>query len=67
MVFLKSAPPRHIILSGHSGGYRVMSYILLQGGLPEAIKGVWLFNGLYGQSNPSLFFIVTAFRKSNTT
>lgn len=46
---LKSAPPRHIILSGHSGGYRVMSYILLQGGLSEAIKEVWLFDGLYGQ------------------
>ena len=46
---LKEAPLRHIILSGHSGGYRVMSYILLQGGLDEAIKEVWLFDGLYGQ------------------
>ncbi len=26
-----------------------MSYILLQGGLTEAIKEVWLFDGLYGQ------------------
>ena len=43
------APPRHIILSGHSGGYRVMSYILLQGGLTDVIKEVWLFDGLYGQ------------------
>ncbi len=46
---LRAAPPRHIVLSAHSGGYRVVSYILLHGGLRGAIKEVWLFDGLYGQ------------------
>ncbi|MEQ8704143.1 MAG: hypothetical protein RIC19_09505 [Phaeodactylibacter sp.] len=46
---LRSLPPRHLILSGHSGGYRVMSYLLQQGGLTERIREVWLFDGLYGQ------------------
>ncbi len=45
----KTLIPRNIILSGHSGAYRVMSFILLQGGLPEHIKEVWFFDGLYGQ------------------
>ena len=38
-----------IILSGHSGGYRVISYILMRGGLTENTKEVFLFDGLYGQ------------------
>lgn len=38
-----------IILSGHSGGYRVISYILMRGGLTESNKEVYLFDGLYGQ------------------
>ncbi len=46
---IKTLLPRHIILSGHSGAYRVMSFILLQGGLPKNVKEVWLFDGLYGQ------------------
>jgi hypothetical protein len=45
----KAIQPRHIILSGHSGAYRVMSFILLQGGLAKNIREVWLFDGLYGQ------------------
>ena len=47
--YRKVLAPHHIILSGHSGAYRVMSFILLQGGLPENVKEVWLFDGLYGQ------------------
>jgi hypothetical protein len=46
---LNSKSIGNIILSGHSGGYRVMSYILLRGGLTENIKEVFLFDGLYGQ------------------
>lgn len=46
---LRRLPHRHLILSGHSGGYRAMGYILQQGGLPEPIREVWLFDGLYGQ------------------
>lgn len=38
---------RNIILAGHSGAYRVMSYILLHGGLTEQINEVYLFDGLY--------------------
>ncbi len=36
----------NIILSGHSGGYHVMSAIVNRGGLP--VKEVWLFDALYG-------------------
>ena len=36
----------NIILSGHSGGYHVMSAIVDRGGLP--VKEVWLFDALYG-------------------
>jgi hypothetical protein len=38
-----------IILSGHSGGFRVISFILMRGGLTDKIKEVFLFDGLYGQ------------------
>ncbi len=39
-----------IILSGHSGGYHVMSSIVERGGLSEKIREVWLFDALYGQT-----------------
>lgn len=39
----------NIILSGHSGGCHVMSFILLRGGLTQSIKEVYLFDGLYDQ------------------
>jgi len=38
-----------IILSGHSGGYRVMSYILMRGGLTNHIKEVYVFDALYAE------------------
>jgi len=38
-----------IILSGHSGGYRVISAIVERGGLNPQVKEVWLFDALYGQ------------------
>jgi hypothetical protein len=38
----------NIILSGHSGGYHVMSAIVDHGGLTAMIKEVWLFDALYG-------------------
>ena len=37
-----------IILSGHSGGYHVMSAILDHGGMSSQIKEAWLFDALYG-------------------
>ncbi|NWF90560.1 MAG: hypothetical protein HXY50_13995 [Ignavibacteriaceae bacterium] len=39
----------NIILSGHSGAYKVISFILMRGGLTDKIKEVFLFDGLYGQ------------------
>lgn len=38
-----------IILSGHSGGYHVISPIFTQGGLSNHIREVWLFDANYDQ------------------
>jgi hypothetical protein len=43
-----------IILSGHSGGYRVMAAILDRGGLTDHIREVWLFDALYASSDSFL-------------
>jgi hypothetical protein len=42
--------PGKIILSGHSGGYEVISAILARGGLTDRIREVWLFDALYGKT-----------------
>jgi hypothetical protein len=39
-----------IILSGHSGGYQVISSIVAVGGLTDNVKEVWLFDALYAQT-----------------
>ncbi len=39
----------NIILSGHSGAYRVISFILMRGGLTANIKEVFLFDALYAE------------------
>jgi hypothetical protein len=39
-----------IILSGHSGGYQVISSIVQHGGLTDHIKEVWLFDALYART-----------------
>lgn len=39
-----------IILSGHSGGYGVISSILDVGGLTDHVQEVWLFDALYGRT-----------------
>ena len=39
-----------IVLSGHSGGYQVISSILDKGGLTEKVKKVWLFDALYART-----------------
>jgi hypothetical protein len=39
-----------IILSGHSGGYHAIAFILAQGGLTDHVREVWLFDGFYGQT-----------------
>ena len=38
-----------LILAGHSGAYHAISYALLQGGITEHIREVYLFDALYGQ------------------
>lgn len=50
----KDFVPGDIILSGHSGGYRVMAAILERGGLTTHIKEVWLFDALYAQGESFL-------------
>ncbi len=40
-----------IILSGHSGGYEVISAILDHGGLADNVREVWLFDALYGKTD----------------
>ena len=46
--------PGQIVLSGHSGGYHVISSILAHGGLTDHIKEVWLFDALYGETEKFL-------------
>ncbi|MCP3931896.1 MAG: hypothetical protein GY705_22705 [Bacteroidetes bacterium] len=48
----------NIILSGHSGGYRVIAHILLHGGLEGNIKEVWIFDGLYAHLEKFTFWIL---------
>jgi hypothetical protein len=44
----------NIILSGHSGGYQVISSIVDHGGLTEHVKEVWLFDALYARTDKFL-------------
>jgi len=53
-VRLKSFTVGNIILSGHSGGYQVISSILDRGGLIGQIKEVWLFDALYARTDKFL-------------
>jgi hypothetical protein len=43
-----------IVLSGHSGGYQVISSILDRGGLSDHVAEVWLFDALYAQTDKFL-------------
>ncbi|MCW5552819.1 MAG: hypothetical protein KIS67_11750 [Verrucomicrobiae bacterium] len=43
-----------IVLSGHSGGYRVIAAILERGGLSSKVKEVWLFDALYAETDKFL-------------
>ena len=45
-----------IIISGHSGGYRVMSFILMRGGLTSHIKEVYLFDALYAEQEKFVYW-----------
>ncbi|MBE0542213.1 MAG: hypothetical protein IH623_12570 [Verrucomicrobia bacterium] len=50
----KEAGVGNIVLSGHSGGYRVISAILDRGGQPSNLKEVWLFDALYAETDKFL-------------
>lgn len=52
-----SAKPGRIVIGGHSGAYRVMSFILLRGGLTRHMKEVYLFDALYGQTEKFAYWI----------
>jgi len=39
-----------VILSGHSGGYEVISAIIARGGLTDHVREVWLFDALYAHA-----------------
>jgi hypothetical protein len=43
-----------IILSGHSGGYRVMAAILERGGSRAPVREAWLFDALYAETDKFL-------------
>ncbi|MBZ0200590.1 MAG: hypothetical protein K8H86_12035 [Ignavibacteriaceae bacterium] len=47
---LKSSKVGSIILAGHSGAYRVISFCLMRGGLTKNISDVILFDALYGET-----------------
>ena len=53
----KSFALGQILLSGHSGGYKVISAIVAQGGLEEHLREVWLFDALYAQTDRFLAWI----------
>jgi hypothetical protein len=53
-VFQKDFAIGDIILSGHSGGYRVISAILDRGGMSSNVKEVWLFDALYAETEKFL-------------
>jgi hypothetical protein len=46
-----------IVLSGHSGGYEVISAIVDCGGLTGQVREVWLFDALYAQTDKFLAWI----------
>ena len=46
---INKATPGRIILSGHSGAYRIIAFILNRGGLTDHISEIYLFDALYGQ------------------
>jgi len=56
---ISQATPGRIILAGHSGAYRVISFILNRGGLSTSISEVYLFDALYGQVENYAHWLIT--------
>lgn len=59
---IRSRKLGRVLLAGHSGAYRVISFCVLQGGLEEHISDVCLLDASYGQLDP---FVDWAARRSN--
>ena len=53
----KSTNAGNIILAGHSGAYRVISFCLMRGGYTNNISDVILFDALYGQTEKYVYWI----------
>ncbi|MDE3056594.1 MAG: hypothetical protein KGJ59_01370 [Bacteroidota bacterium] len=53
---IRTAKIGNIVLSGHSGGYHVISFILMRGGLTKHIKEVYLFDALYGETEKFVYW-----------
>jgi hypothetical protein len=56
-IYSSTFTPGKIILAGHSGAYRVISFILMQGGITELIEAVFLFDGLYAETEKYINWI----------
>ena len=54
---IESTKIGNIILAGHSGAYRVISFCLMRGGLTPNISDVILFDALYGQTEKFVHWI----------
>lgn len=54
---IKSRDVGNIVLAGHSGAYRVISFCLMRGGLTQNISDVILFDALYGQTEKYIHWI----------
>ena len=54
---IKSDEIGRIILAGHSGAYRVISFCLMHGGLTQNISDIILFDALYGQIDKYIHWI----------
>jgi hypothetical protein len=54
---IKTKEVGNIILSGHSGAYRVIAYILQRGGMLSYIREVFLFDALYGHTDKYTYWI----------
>ncbi len=54
---IRSTNMGKIILAGHSGAYRVISYALMRGGVTKNISDVILFDALYGQTEKFAYWI----------
>lgn len=54
---IKKTEIGQIILAGHSGAYRVISYCLAYGGLTRNISEIILFDALYGKTDKYLHWI----------